>query len=315
MRSGKLKLFIIICMIFILLFISGYVVIADSGFDTDFDIGGGGGSGFIIFIIFYYLLYLFLQVFTFKAGFTEVIVLVCLLVIIFASIVAAYKTYSKNKDEEDGKILHDGVKIKDDISNKKKPEIKKKTYRIWYIDEVQKVIPEINKKEFFDMASDMYIKLQEAWMNFDYKTIRKLTTDDLYNSYKTMLESLEKKNQKNVISDIKVYGCNFTNVTNDNGKYTIEVELDLAYRDYIVEKKNNDYELVRGIVNRFDVLCLVTLVSTKKKETTSCPVCGGPISKNNQSDKCKFCGNTIVKESYNWVISKKEIVKQKIIEE
>ena len=322
MKSGKnIKLLIILISVLLLIFVlSGYVVHADVGFDTDFDLGGGGGE-LIIFTIFYYLFYLIIQVLTFKAGFTEFIVMVCLLTIIAASIVAAVKTYSKNNSEkeEDGKILHDGVKIKDDIVpvfiSKKKPEVKRRTYTIWYIDEVKKVIPNINKKEFFDMASDMYVKLQEAWMNFDYKTMRKLTTDDLYNSYKTMLESLERKKQKNIVSDIKVYGCNFTNAKNENGKYTVEVELDLAYRDYIVQEKNNDYELVRGVVNRLDVVCLITLVSTERKETSTCPVCGGPISKNNQSDKCKFCGNTIVKENYNWLISKKEIVSQKIIKE
>ena len=185
---------------------------------------------------------------------------------------------------------------------------------IWY-DDVENIIPGFNKKEFNKLACEMYVKLQEAWMNFDYETIRSLTTDDLYNSYKTMLESLERKKQKNIVSDIKVYGCNFTNAENEHGKYTVEVELDLAYRDYIVQEKNNDYELVRGVVNRLDVVCLITLISTEKKETSTCPVCGGPISKNNQSDKCKFCGNTIVKENYNWLISKKEIVSQKIIKE
>ena len=313
MRSGKkLKFFIIFISVLLLMFVlSGNVVIADTGFDTDFGIGGGSGSvsGFIIFIIFYYLLYLFLQVITFKAGFTEFMVLICMITIIVASIVAAYKTYSKNKGDNDGKLLHDGAIID------KKPKVIKKNYTIWYIDEVQKVIPNINKKEFFDMASDMYIKLQEAWMNFDYKTMRKLTTDDLYNSYKIMLESLKKKNQKNIVSDIKVYGVNFTNAKNENGKYTVQVELDLAYRDYIVEKKKNDYELVRGVVDRLDVICLVTFVSTEKKDISTCPLCGGPISKKNQSDKCKFCGNTIVKENYDWIISKKEIVKQKVIEE
>lgn len=310
MKSGKrFKLFVFfIAMILLVTLMCNNVVLADSGFDTDFDSGGDAG-GLIIFIIFYYLLYLLIQVFTFKAGFTEIIILICGITIIAASIVAAIKTYSRNKKEKGDKILHDGYSFDE------KPKEKKRTYRIWYIDEVQKVIPNIDKKEFFDMAGDMYTKLQEAWMNFDYKTIRELTTDDLYNSYKTMLESLEKKKQKNIVLDIKIYNCNFTNAKNENGKYTVEVELDLAYRDYIVEKNEKDYDLVRGVVNRLDVICLVTFVSTGKKNTTSCPVCGGPISKNNQSDKCKFCGNTIVKENYNWVISKKEIVKQKIIEE
>lgn len=45
------------------------------------------------------------------------------------------------------------------------------------------------------------------------------------------------------------------------------------------------------------------------------PSCGAPINKNNQSNKCKYCNSTIVNNDYDCVISKKEIVKQKIIRE
>ena len=318
MKSGKnIKLLIILISVLLLIFVlSGYVVHADVGFDTDFDLGSGGGE-LIIFAIFYYLFYLIIQVLTFKAGFTEFIVMVCLLTIIAASIVAAVKTYSKNNSEkeEDGKILHDGVKIKDDIVpvfiSKKKPEVKRRTYRIWYIDEVKKVIPNINKKEFFDMASGMYVKLQEAWMNFDYETIRSLTTDDLYNSYKTMLESLERKNQKNIIENIKIYSCIFTSVKNENGKYSIDAKFDITLTDYIVNKGFTT--IARGQNTKINIECVVTYVSTQKKSENKCPACGAPISKKNQSDKCKFCGNTIVKDKYSWLIAKKKVTKQKTI--
>ena len=71
MKSGKnIKLLIILISVLLLIFVlSGYVVHADVGFDTDFDLGGGGGE-LIIFAIFYYLFYLIIQVLTFKAGFT-----------------------------------------------------------------------------------------------------------------------------------------------------------------------------------------------------------------------------------------------------
>ena len=72
----------------------------------------------------------------------------------------------------------------------------------WY-DDVENIIPGFNKKEFNKLACEMYVKLQEAWMNFDYETIRSLTTDDLYNSYKTMLESLKKKIKKILLRILK----------------------------------------------------------------------------------------------------------------
>ena len=274
---------------------SGYVVLADTGFDIDYDFGGSGGGGGFDFGSG--------GGFGFGSGsnLNSNAYLMILLIIVGITILfeVIKRNTGKGREEDQKKI---------------KPNDSTTNCCIWY-DDVENIIPGFNKKEFNKLACEMYVKLQEAWMNFDYETIRSLTTDDLYNSYKTMLESLERKKQKNIVSDIKVYGCNFTNAENEHGKYTVEVELDLAYRDYIVQEKNNDYELVRGVVNRLDVVCLITLVSTEKKETSTCPVCGGPISKNNQSDKCKFCGNTIVKENYNWLISKKEIVSQKIIKE
>ena len=62
MKSGKnIKLLIILISVLLLIFVlSGYVVHADVGFDTDFDLGGGGGE-LIIFAIFYYLFYLILK--------------------------------------------------------------------------------------------------------------------------------------------------------------------------------------------------------------------------------------------------------------
>ena len=43
-----------------------------------------------------------------------------------------------------------------------------------------------------------------------------------------------------------------------------------------------------------------------KKETKNCPSCGAPISKGHASNVCEYCGSTLVKNTYNWVLAKKE---------
>ena len=82
-------------------------------------------------------------------------------------------------------------------------------------------------------------------------------------------------------------------------------------RDYIVNKDTSS--IVRGMNVRLDVACVVTFVRTEKVKTAKCPVCGAPIKEDNQSDVCEFCHNTIVKENYGWLISKKKVTKQKVI--
>lgn len=163
------------------------------------------------------------------------------------------------------------------------------------------------------MANTYYTELQTAWMNFDYNKIKPLTTDELYKTYKSGLDTLKEKKQKSIISDIKIYWIFFSKVEISDNKVSITIAYDLAQRDYIVNDKNL---IVRGTGKRQDIVSLVTFVkSESKKKLTKCPSCGAPINKNNQSNKCKYCNSTIVNNDYDWVISKKEIVKQKIIRE
>lgn len=284
-KSFKLLLLALLVFAF-----GSYLVLADTGFDIDYDIGGGfdfgggGGGGFDIG---------FGDSHSSSNSTYSAFIFILFLIILAVDVIR--RRTGKGLDE--------------DLKDVKQGDNSKICY-VWY-DEVERTIPNFDRKEFNKMASDMYIKLQEAWMNFDYETIRSLTTDDLYNSYKTMLESLEKKNQRNIIEDIKIYSCIFSNVKNQNGKYSIDAKFDLALKDYIVNK--GSIVIARGQNVRLDVECIVTFVSTEKSATTKCPTCGAPISKKNQSDKCKFCGSTIVKENYSWVISKKKVTKQKVI--
>ena len=279
---------------------SGYVVLADTGFDIDYDFGvsgggggfdfGSGGGGFDFGSG---------GGFGFGSGSSLNSNAYLMILLIIVGITILFEVIKRNTG-----------KGREEDQKKIKPNDSTTNCCIWY-DDVENIIPGFNKKEFNKLACEMYVKLQEAWMNFDYETIRSLTTDDLYNSYKTMLESLERKNQKNIIENIKIYSCIFTSVKNENGKYSIDAKFDITLTDYIVNKGFTT--IARGQNTKINIECVVTYVSTQKKSENKCPACGAPISKKNQSDKCKFCGNTIVKDKYSWLIAKKKVTKQKTI--
>ncbi len=267
-------------------------MLADTGFDIDYDLGGGGfdlGGGGFDFDGGYN--------FGSKSNISTPLALIIFICMIVAVIVEYIRRRITDKDINSEKLVITHSKL-NNISN------------IWF-DNIETKIPNLDKEKFVSMICEMYVKLQEAWVNFDYETIRSLTTDDLYNSYKSMLETLKRKKQRNIIDDITIYGCTFKNFKEENGKYSLDVVLDLAMRDYIVN--NNSIIIARGMDVRLDVTTILTIVSTLKSETTNCPVCGAPIKKNNQSDICEFCHNTIVKDNYGWLIAKKVVTKQRVI--
>ena len=66
-------------------------------------------------------------------------------------------------------------------------------------DEAFSKYPNFNKEKFLLEAFEIYKGIQLAWSEFDYDSLRKLTTDEMYNMYKMQLETLSIKNEKNII--------------------------------------------------------------------------------------------------------------------
>lgn len=291
MKEINYKKYLMYFLIVLIIFMAfNEVVLADTGFDVDFGIDSGGNSLLLILII--YVVFSFASVFSFNANVFQlftVITTTTLVIYLFLELFNFKGTETVNSNKH------------------------KRKYPIIYEDDILKVYPKFNKKEFLRMANTYYIELQTAWMNFDYNKIKSLTTDELYKTYKSGLDSLKEKNQKNIVSNIKIYWISFSKIEINDNKVSITIAYDLAQRDYIVNNRNL---IIRGTKKRQDIISLVTFVkSESKNKLTKCPSCGAPINKNNQSNKCKYCNSTIINNDYDWVISKKEVVKQKIIKE
>ena len=69
----------------------------------------------------------------------------------------------------------------------------------------KKTLPEFNKQEFLDKAYSIFIEVQNAWSNFDYETLRKYLSDELFNTYKSQLRVLNAKKQKNLMHNFVKY--------------------------------------------------------------------------------------------------------------
>lgn len=173
--------------------------------------------------------------------------------------------------------------------------------------------PEIYRTDFLQNAYNNYVKLQKAWSNFDYNTLSKLTTNEMFNTYKMQLETLELKKQKNIMSDFEKHYLVIKDIKKLKDKMVVEVVLGVKQRDYVIDLTTNN--VIRGDSNVIcDVFYQLTFVSYKVNEQTDekCPNCGAPIS-DLKLQRCEYCNSVLASNaSDSWLLAKKQILSQHI---
>ena len=176
-------------------------------------------------------------------------------------------------------------------------------------DEIKQIDAELDTEAIVNKTFSVYTDLQHAWTDFDTDKIRKLVSDELYNTYKMQLDTLKDKGLKNIMEDITKVGGHVISLKKEGKVETATVFLTVAMRDYIVDEKGT---VVRGNKAASGVSYYITIdkASDKTHEVTNCPNCGGDLS-GEASQKCKFCGSNLVLESKDFIITKKENRKQR----
>ena len=173
------------------------------------------------------------------------------------------------------------------------------------INKIKEIDPELNINEFKTKVFKAYKDIQTAWMNFDTDTIRKLTTDEVYNMYSSQLETLKLKKQKNIMKDIELIDVKITDIRKENDTIKINAYLNVRCYDYVIKEATN--EVVRGRDNtKLNIKYMLTFVksSNNNKIVEKCPNCGAPVDIVS-SAKCPYCDSTLVKTSSDYVMSKK----------
>lgn len=164
-------------------------------------------------------------------------------------------------------------------------------------------------EEFKALVFERYKDIQIAWMNFDYDTLRKLTTDEIYNSYKMQLDVLRMKKQKNIMKDFELKGVKIYKAENVNGMLNVSAYLNVEMYDYVT---NENDKVVRGSSSKkINIEYEITFVKKENtNEETICPNCGAKVDVVTGA-KCEYCGSVVVVDAKEYVMSKKTCVNQR----
>jgi hypothetical protein len=182
-------------------------------------------------------------------------------------------------------------------------------YRELTLDEINKIDETINKNDMNIKLFEIYKKIQIAWMNFDYDTLRKYTTDELFNMYNSQLKILSAKKQKNIMENISFINGKIIDITIENGIEEVKMYLQITMKDYVVDANNKVVRGNKNIINSIEYLITLTR-NIEKENINKCPSCGAPIDIET-GGICPYCDSNIVNNNQEFVMSKKECIGQK----
>ena len=154
-----------------------------------------------------------------------------------------------------------------------------------------------------DKLFDIFVDVQNAWMEFDYDKLSMLCGNELYNSYKSDLEVLKLKNGKNIMSDYKCIDIKIYDIKEKNNNIDLYVYLNASFHDYVINTESN--KVIRGNKNNIMNNHYELVFRKNNKVSNKCPSCGAEIKNNN--GKCSHCGNLIVNNNSDYVLIKKGI--------
>lgn len=173
--------------------------------------------------------------------------------------------------------------------------------------------PDFNKEELISWSKNLFIKLQQAWTQRDWETIRTFETESLFEQHKNQLQGYINNKQINVMDRICVRYAHLYNYRLEGDKEILTIRLNSRMTDYIIDEETKKVLKGDKTTERVNTYLLTFIrkngVKTKpgtiQVNTTNCPNCGAP-TKITSSGKCEYCGSVITTGEYNWVLSNLE---------
>lgn len=172
------------------------------------------------------------------------------------------------------------------------------------IREIKKYIPEFNTNEFLANGYDIFVRIENAWMNFDLESVRDCITDEMFNMYESQLTSMEMKGEQNIMKGFNKINYCITDATKENNMLEIKARYYVEFYDYIINKETK--KVLRGNSSRkIKMVYEFTFIKDiENNKLDKCPNCGAPININS-AGICEYCNSKLVDDSKNWVMSKK----------
>ena len=181
------------------------------------------------------------------------------------------------------------------------------------------VDPLFNKEKFLAWSKEVYVTLQQAWMERDWSKIRPFEQEELFAQHQKLLQEYIDQGRINVMERINVNQAFLQKYERDPQYEYLTVYLQARMRDYIIDEKtrqvlmgNPDVDCYMQYLMKFTRKNGVKTDPAADSNLIACPHCGAP-TQITSAGKCEYCGFIVTTGDYDWVLCDMQAVKPGVI--
>lgn len=177
-------------------------------------------------------------------------------------------------------------------------------------EQIRQIDPEFSSDNFLAWTREVFLKIQQAWTDRNWKVIRPFESNELFNIHNSQLNEYIKNHKINVVEKINISNATLREFRQDGDKEVLVVELHAVMRDYVIDEKtkkvlesnpNKDWYM-KYLMTFNRKKGVLTKAGTSNKSTTNCPNCGAP-TEITSSGQCEYCDSVITTGEHDWILS------------
>lgn len=114
--------------------------------------------------------------------------------------------------------------------------------RVTGISQIRQFDPSFDERRFKETATDIFFKVQAAWMNRDIESVRKLFAPEIYEIMRSDVAQMKTEGRINRLENIAMRGADITEAWQEHGKDYVTVELNANVLDYMTDESGTVVE-------------------------------------------------------------------------
>ena len=170
---------------------------------------------------------------------------------------------------------------------------------------------------FTSWVKEVYLKLQVAWTEKNWNSVRALESTSLYSQHSAQLEDHIRAKTTNVLEKVCIENVRIKEfIENPDGNDTLVVILSSTLRDYVIDDETR--RVIEGDPKK-DLFTVYQLnfirqhgsqtqaVNPDQVVSDHCPNCGAPL-KISAVSECDYCGANLSRSPNQWVLDTYDVV-------
>lgn len=163
--------------------------------------------------------------------------------------------------------------------------------------------PDYDRGKLLTLLYDIYREVNFSFATSNLDTIKALTTDELFNSYKNQLIFLKQSRGQNIMKDFHLFNAVITDIKNIGDNLSIELAVVVGYYDYVINRDTKQV-IIGNKEQRIIYNYRLHFIGYANKDITTCSNCGAST----KGAECPHCKTITPNNNHKWLLSEKKII-------